>query len=140
MYDHLRQLSDKRYYDPKAQWGRLLLDTMVALLAGLVIFPAVFAFGVEAGAGPGLTFVTLPSVFSQMPGGPIWSSLFFLLLFIAALTSAISLLEVVSAYFIDEMGWGRPKAMANGSGNFHTGHPFLYITCGQLEDCRQRLS
>jgi NSS family neurotransmitter:Na+ symporter len=86
------------------------LDTMVALLAGLVIFPAVFAFGVEPGAGPGLTFITLPSVFAKMPGGPVWSGLFFLLLFIAALTSAISLLEVVAAYFIDEMKWSRPKA------------------------------
>ena len=86
-----------------------LIDTAVAVLAGLAIFPAVFAFGVDAGAGPGLTFVTLPSVFAKMPGGPIWSALFFLLLFIAALTSAISLLEVVAAYFIDK-GWSRPKA------------------------------
>ena len=86
------------------------LDTMVALLAGLVIFPAVFAFGVEPGAGPGLTFITLPSVFAKMPGGSVWSALFFLLLFIAALTSAISLLEVVTAYFMDEMKWSRPKA------------------------------
>lgn len=86
------------------------LDTMVAFLAGLVIFPAVFAFGVEPGAGPGLTFITLPSVFAKMPGGTIWSGLFFLLLFIAALTSAISLLEVVTAYFMDEMKWSRAKA------------------------------
>lgn len=86
------------------------LDTMVAFLAGLVIFPAVFAFGVEPGAGPGLTFITLPSVFAKMPGGTIWSALFFLLLFIAALTSAISLLEVVTAYFMDEMKWSRAKA------------------------------
>lgn len=86
-----------------------VLDTLVAVLAGLAIFPAVFAFGVDAGAGPGLTFVTLPSVFAKMPGAMIWSALFFLLLFIAALTSAISLLEVVSAYFIDR-GWSRPQA------------------------------
>ncbi|NLB83236.1 MAG: sodium-dependent transporter, partial [Synergistaceae bacterium] len=86
-----------------------LIDTAVAVLAGLAIFPAVFAFGVDAGAGPGLTFVTLPSVFAKMPGGAIWSGLFFLLLFIAALTSAISLLEVVAAYFIDK-GWSRSKA------------------------------
>jgi NSS family neurotransmitter:Na+ symporter len=86
------------------------LDTMVALLAGLVIFPAVFAFGVDAGAGAGLTFITLPNVFGQMPGGPIWSGLFFLLLFVAALTSAISLLEVVTAYIIDEIKMPRQKA------------------------------
>ncbi len=85
------------------------IDTMVAVLAGLAIFPAVFAFGVDAGAGPGLTFITLPAVFAKMPGSMIWSALFFLLLFIAALTSAISLLEVVSSYFIDK-GWSRPQA------------------------------
>lgn len=86
-----------------------VLDTLVAFLAGLVIFPAVFAFGIEPGAGPGLTFITLPSVFAQMPGGMIWSALFFLLLFVAALTSSISLLEVVVAYTIDK-GWTRAKA------------------------------
>ncbi|SMG21003.1 sodium-dependent transporter [Dethiosulfovibrio salsuginis] len=85
------------------------LDTLVALLAGLVVFPAVFAFGVEPGAGPGLTFITLPGIFSKMPGGMMWSGLFFLLLFVAALTSAISLLEVACSYFIDK-GWTRAKA------------------------------
>ncbi len=86
------------------------LDTAVAFLAGLVIFPAVFAFGLEPGAGPGLTFITLPNVFAQMPGGAMWSALFFLLLLVAAITSSISLLEVVCAYFIDEMNWSRAKA------------------------------
>ena len=100
---------DKQTTLPSAAIQVCLIDTAVAVLAGLAIFPAVFAFGVDAGAGPGLTFVTLPSVFAKMPGGPIWSALFFLLLFIAALTSAISLLEVVAAYFIDK-GWSRPKA------------------------------
>jgi len=86
------------------------LDTAIAFLAGLVIFPAVFAFGVEPGAGPGLTFITLPSVFAKMAGGMIWSALFFFLLFLAAITSAISLLEVCVAYFKDELGWSRSKA------------------------------
>ena len=86
-----------------------ILDTLVAFLAGLVIFPAVFAFGIEPGAGPGLTFITLPSVFAQMPGGMIWSAMFFLLLFVAALTSSISLLEVVTTYMVDK-GWSRAKA------------------------------
>ena len=100
---------DKQTTLPSSAVQICVIDTMVAFLAGLVIFPAVFAFGVDAGAGPGLTFVTLPSVFAMMPGAMIWSALFFLLLYIAALTSAISLLEVVSAYFIDR-GWSRPKA------------------------------
>ena len=100
---------DKRTTLPDAAFQVCVIDTLVAVLAGFAIFPAVFAFGVDAGAGPGLTFVTLPSVFAKMPGGAIWSALFFLLLFIAALTSAISLLEVVASYVIDK-GWGRPKA------------------------------
>jgi len=100
---------DKQTTLPSAAIQVCIIDTSVAILAGLAIFPAVFAFGVDAGAGPGLTFVTLPSVFAKMPGGPVWSALFFLLLFIAALTSAISLLEVVAAYVIDK-GWTRSKA------------------------------
>jgi len=86
------------------------LDTMVALLAGFAIFPAVFALGFSPGAGPGLVFKTLPAVFAQMPFGVVFGVLFFILLGIAALTSAISLLEVVSAWLIDEKGWKRKKA------------------------------
>lgn len=88
------------------------LDTGIALLAGLAIFPAVFAFGLEPGAGPGLTFITLPAVFASMGAiGHFFGILFFFLLTIAALTSAISLLEVVCAYFIDEVKWNRKKAV-----------------------------
>ncbi|HDS05525.1 MAG TPA: sodium-dependent transporter [Deltaproteobacteria bacterium] len=86
------------------------LDTTVALLAGFAIFPAVFALGFAPGAGPGLVFITLPAVFAQMPFGFVFGVLFFVLLGIAALTSAISLLEVVSAWLIDEKGWERKKA------------------------------
>ena len=110
-----------------------VLDTLVAILAGFVIFPAVFAFGLEPASGPGLTFVTLPSVFSQMPGGSFWSGLFFLLLFVAALTSAISLLEVVSAYFIDELKWSRHKAAVTmGAIIFVLGIPSAYSLTGNL--------
>ncbi len=110
-----------------------VLDTLVAILAGFVIFPAVFAFGLEPASGPGLTFVTLPSVFSQMPGGSFWSGLFFLLLFVAALTSAISLLEVVSAYFIDELKWSRHKAAVTmGTIIFVLGIPSAYSLTGNL--------
>lgn len=109
------------------------LDTLVAFLAGLVIFPAVFAFGLDAGAGPGLTFITLPNVFGQMPGGAVWSAIFFLLLFVAALTSAISLLEVVSAYVIDEMKWTRSKAAwVMGTVIFLLGIPSVLGIAGKL--------
>lgn len=87
-----------------------LLDTGIALMAGLAIFPIVFAVGLEPAAGPGLIFKTIPVVFSQLPGGYLLAILFFLLLSFAALTSAISLLEAQVAYLIDERGWGRKQA------------------------------
>jgi len=66
--------------------------------------------GADPGAGPGLIFVVLPTIFPKIAGGAIWGTLFFFLLFMAALTSAISILEVITAYFIDEKGWARKKA------------------------------
>ena len=78
-----------------------LIDTSVAFLAGLMVFPAVFAFNAPPEAGPGLTFITLPGLFAQMPGGMIFSAIFFLLFFLAALTSSISLLEAPTGYLID---------------------------------------
>ncbi len=91
------------------------LDTLIAMLAGVMILPAVFAFGLDPAAGPGLTFVTLPYVFSQMTGGAFFGPLFFILLAIAALTSAVSLLEVTTAYFVDELGLRR-KTVTIGAG------------------------
>ncbi|HNU79241.1 MAG TPA: sodium-dependent transporter [Bacillota bacterium] len=88
------------------------MDTSVALLAAIAIFPALASFGVEPTAGPGLVFVVVPQIFAQMGGiGPIFSALFFLLLFIAALTSSVSLLEVVVAYLIDQHRMERKKAV-----------------------------
>ncbi|BEP30084.1 sodium-dependent transporter [Helicovermis profundi] len=87
-----------------------IADTAIALLAGIAIFPAVFAFGVEPGAGPSLVFITLPNVFNQMPGGYIFAIMFFLLLAVAALTSSVSILEVIVAYFTENLGWSRHKA------------------------------
>lgn len=84
-----------------------IADTAIALLAGLAIFPAVFAFNIDPTSGPGLVFVTLPNVFNQMPGGYFFAILFFSLLAVAALTSSISILEVVVAYFDEEHGMDR---------------------------------
>lgn len=96
---------------PFAGTAVALADMGIALLAGLVIFPAVFSAGIDAGSGgPGLVFVVLPTVFASMTGGTFWAILFFGCLTIAALTSTISLLEVVVAYFVDERGWSRNKA------------------------------
>lgn len=87
-----------------------LLDTSVALMGGLMVFPAVFAFGMEPNQGPTLVFQILPHIFSEMPGGNIVGAFFFLLLCIAALTSTISMIEVPGSWLIDEKKWNRKKA------------------------------
>jgi NSS family neurotransmitter:Na+ symporter len=96
---------------PAMSAGIAGLDTLIALLACLVIFPVTFTFGLEATQGPGLVFTSIPIAFAQMPAGGLLATAFFALLFFAALTSAISLLEVAAAYFIDEQGWSRPRAV-----------------------------
>lgn len=88
------------------------LDTLVAILAGIIIFPAVFSFGLEPAAGPKLVFEILPSIFMQMPGAVLWSALFFILLFLASLSSTISMSEITIAYMTDEFGFSRRKATA----------------------------
>ena len=88
-----------------------VLDTTVALLSGLVIFPACFAFGVDPGEGPGLVFVTLPNVFNQMPGGRLWGSLFFVFMSFAALSTVIAVFENIISFAIDLWSWSRKKAI-----------------------------
>ncbi|MCD8263154.1 MAG: sodium-dependent transporter [Tannerellaceae bacterium] len=89
-----------------------ILDSLVAILAGVMIFPAVFSFGIEPTAGPELVFITLPNVFNQLPLGNVWSIIFFLLLGLAALTSTISLHEVATAYVHEEYNMTRKRAGA----------------------------
>lgn len=109
---------------PSSALQILLLDTAIALVAGIAIFSSVFAVGLDAAAGPGLIFHTLPVVFMKMPGGEFFGPIFFILLSIAALTSAISLLEVITAYFVDEKGWTRHRAViVFGSVTFLIGIP-----------------
>jgi NSS family neurotransmitter:Na+ symporter len=79
-------------------------------MAGLMIFPIVFTYNVDPQVGPGLFFITLPEVFARMPAGQIVAISFFVLVSFAAITSAISLLEVVVSFFIDELSWSRKKA------------------------------
>jgi len=87
------------------------LDTFVALTAGLIIFPACFAFGVTPNAGPGLIFITLPNVFNAMPYGQVWGTLFFIFMSAAALTTVIAVLENIISYFMDNHGWSRKKSV-----------------------------
>ncbi len=101
-----------------------LFDTLIALFAGFMIFPAVFAMGKDPAQGPNLIFVTLPEVFAQMPLGTLVSVVFFTLLAIAALTSTVSLLEVVVSYFVDERRWSRKRSVwAVGAITFAVGLP-----------------
>ncbi|MCR4819287.1 MAG: sodium-dependent transporter [Fretibacterium sp.] len=86
------------------------LDTFVAFTAGLIIFPACFAYSIDPGAGPGLIFVTLPNMFNQLPQGRVWSTLFFLFMSFAALSTVIAVFENIIACFMDRLNWGRVKA------------------------------
>ena len=87
------------------------MDTFVAFAAGLVIFPACFAFGVNPGEGPGLVFVTLPNFFNQMAGGRLWGTLFFIFMSFAAMSTVIAVFENILSFSIDMFGWDRNKAV-----------------------------
>ena len=86
------------------------LDTFIALVASLMLFPIIFSYGMEPAAGPGLVFISVPIALSQMPGTTFLATVFFALLVFAALTSAISMLEVATSYLIDQRGWQRRRA------------------------------
>ena len=87
-----------------------VLDTFVAIVSGLIIFPACFTYHVEAGSGPSLIFVTLPNVFNHMAMGTLWGSLFFVFMTFAALTTVLAVFETILACCMDLFGWSRKKA------------------------------
>jgi len=99
------------------------LDTFVAFTAGLIIFPACFAYNVNPDSGPNLVFITLPNVFSNMNGGRIWGTLFFLFMTFAALSTLIAVFEHIMACCMDKFGWSRKKASIIN---------FLIITIGSV--------
>lgn len=104
----------------------VLADTAISLLAGFAVFPLVFAHGLDAAAGPGLVFVTLPLAFSDMPMGSSVAVAFFLLLFIAALSSAIATLELVIAPFVHRFAWSRARTtLAAGAACVIAGVPTI---------------
>lgn len=103
---------DKKEHIPTSALTVTVLDTSIAILAGIAIFPALFAFGMEPAQGPGLVFVVVPQIFAAIGSfGPVFSAIFFIALMVAALTSSVSLLEVVVAYLIDERNVSRKKAV-----------------------------
>ena len=87
------------------------LDTFVALMAGLIIIPACFSYGIQPDAGPPLIFITLPNIFNQMAGGRIWGTFFFLFLSFAALSTVVAVFENIISFAIDLWGWERKKAV-----------------------------
>lgn len=89
-----------------------ILDTFVAFVAGLIIFPSAFAFGVTPDAGPSLIFVTLPNIFNAMPGGRLWGALFFLFMSFAAMSTIIAVFENIISFPMDKWGWSRKKSVA----------------------------
>lgn len=92
-----------------------VLDTFVAVVAGLIIFPACFAYGVNPGSGPSLIFITLPNIFNEMPGGRIWGSFFFVFMSFAAFSTVIAVFENIMSSCMDLWGWSRKKAaLING--------------------------
>lgn len=101
-----------------------IMDIVVSILAGLMIFAVIFTFGVEPAAGPGLVFKTLPMLFSKLPGALVISTAFFILFVFTALTSAIALIEVVAANFMDLFDWSRKKSvLVTGIASFIVGIP-----------------
>jgi len=88
----------------------ILLDTTVAVLAGIVIFPVCMTYGVKPDSGPNLVFISLPNVFNHMPGARLWGSVFFLFMSAAAFTTVVAVFENIIAFMIDELGFSRPKA------------------------------
>ena len=90
----------------------ILLDTLVAIAAGLIIFPSCQAFGIAPDAGPSLIFITLPRVFQNLPGGGFWGALFFIFLSVAALSTLIAVFENLTAFGMDEFHWSRKRSCA----------------------------
>ena len=87
-----------------------ILDTLVALMAGFIIFPACFSFGVAPDSGPNLIFVTLPNIFNEMPMGRLWGALFFVFLTFAALSTVIAVFENIITFGMDKWNWTRKKS------------------------------
>lgn len=94
----------------EAMWI-MALDTFVAIVSGLIIFPACFSFGINPDSGPNLLFITLPNVFNAMSGGRIWGTLFFLFMLFAAMSTVIAVFENITSCICDLTGWERKKAI-----------------------------
>lgn len=109
------------YFTDKTRLGQtamttMVLDSAVAVMSGIIIFPAVFSYGFSPSAGPTLVFEVLPNIFYRMAAGGVWSTLFFLLLFVASLTSTISITEIFTSVLTDQYKFSRKKATMTAFG------------------------
>ena len=112
------------------------LGILAALLGGLMVMPPVFAFGLEPTAGPGLTFVTMPAIFAQMPLGNFFAITFYACLLVAAITSSVSMLEIDVAFLHDEWKWSRPKAVVVTTVGLMIVGSFSALSFGPLADTK----
>ena len=112
------------------------LTILSSLLGALMVMPPVFAFGLDPTAGPGLTFVTMPAIFSQMPFGNLLAVIFYACLLVAAITSSVSMLEIDVAFFQDEWKWSRPKAVVVTTIGLMIVGSFSAMSFGPLADYR----
>ncbi len=101
---------DKEHTLLKESVNIAVLDTLVAIMAGLIIFPACFAFGISPDSGPSLIFITLPNVFNSMAGGRVWGSLFFVFMSFAAFSTVLAVFENIISCGMDMWGWSRKKS------------------------------
>lgn len=127
------------YFSDRNRLGRTalitaMLDTLVAILAGVIIFPAVFSFGISPEAGPTLVFEVLPFIFSQLPAGAVWSTLFFLLLMLASITSTVSMSEISITFFCEEKKMSRRAATLLSSVIALVGGLLCALSFGPLRD------
>lgn len=113
-----------------------MLDTSVAVLAGIIIFPAVFSFGLSPQAGPTLVFEVLPYIFSQLHGGMVWSTLFFLLLFLASITSTVSMSEISISFFMEEKRMSRRRATLVSSAIALAGGLLCALSFGPMSEVK----
>lgn len=135
MMNYGSYLSDETKIGSSTAWI-VFLAMAAAILGGLMIMPAVFAFGLSPDAGPGLTFATMPAVFANLPAGQFFAAVFYVCLFVAAITSSISILEMSAQYLVDEQGFQKKNAIALTTGILAVLGTLSALSFGVLSDVK----
>ena len=135
MMNYGSYLSDETKIGSSTAWI-VFLAMAAAILGGLMIMPAVFAFGLSPDAGPGLTFATMPAVFAHLPAGQFFAAVFYVCLFVAAITSSISILEMSAQYLVDEQGFQKKNAIGLTTGILAVLGTLSALSFGVLSDVK----